>query len=417
MATSVGSISINDFTYTLYDDNTCSAKVRQLEGDPINKAEYSGLFGTVYYITTQKFYKLVSLDDCFKDCTELEKPPVIPFGVTSMRYCFYGCTKLKYPPKLPPTVQDLAACFHSCSSMKTSLDYYIIPESATSLFQMFTGASADNWVDKVCILSKNISSTTYMFQYSADGEDARGLLYNCPTSNGYELGGVTVNYDSEFFPNSRADSTIWPHKINYTPVSGSKFNLMALLVKLLTQLYNITTSSDNSTITSIVSLVKDNHHTLCKSGSHTFTAYLLPQTLRKVRKNIAALDNPNSYILQYDTYGDGFVKLLIYIKNGLSANQNISIGSKTMYNIDEAEYKTVSSAWFTGNIWNGGYIQPQRRGNPMCMTGTISKGLSSVTPTININYVYCCTSSTDFNYVPILGLCLFGTISDDNYYE
>lgn len=411
------SITLGDFTYILDDStNTCSAKVRNLEGDPINKAAYSGLFGTVYSVDTKKFYKLVSLNDCFKNCSNLEKPPVIPFGVTSMRYCFYGCTSLKYPPKLPPTIQDLTACFHSCSSMKTSLDYYIIPESATNLFQMFTGASADNWVDKVCILSKNISSTTYMFQRSADGEDARGLLYNCPTNNGYELGGVTVNYDSEFFPDSRADSTIWPRKVN-TPASGSKFNLMALLVKLLRQLYNIIDSSDNNaTINSIVQLVKYNYHTLCQSGSHTFKAYLSPQVLRKIRKNIAALDNSNNYILQYDTYGDGFVKLLIYIKNGLCAYQEVSVGSKTMYNIDEAEYKTVSSSYFIGSIWNGGYVQPQRRGNPMCMTGTFVKSLS-VTPSINIEYTYCCTSDSDFNYVPILGLCLFGTVSDDNYYE
>jgi len=414
MATSVGSVTINDFTYILYDDNTCSAKVR----DSINKAEYSGLFGTVYYITTRKFYKLVSLDNCFKNCTNLEKPPVIPFGVTSMCYCFYNCTSLKYPPKLPPTIQDLTACFHSCSKMKTSLDYYIIPESATNLFQMFTGANADNWVDKVCILSKNISDTSYMFQRSKNGESARGLLYNCPNPrrDGYELGGVTVNYDSEFFPNSSATSKIWPHKINYTPVSGSKFDLMALLVKLLTQLYNIITSSNNSTISSIVSLVKDNQHTLCQSGSHTFKAYLSPQTLRKLRRNIAALDNVNNYILQYDTYGDGFIKFLVYVKNDFNAYQDVSVGSKTMYNIDEAEYKTVSSSWFTGNIWNGGYIQPQRRGNPICMTGTFVKSLST-TPSINIEYVYCCTSDTTFNYVPILGLCLFRTSSDDNYYE
>lgn len=413
MATSVDSIYINDYVYTLYDDNTCSAKVRKLEGE--SKAEYSGLFGTVYSINTKKFYKLVSLDDCFKNCENLEKPPVIPFGVTSMRYCFYNCTSLKYPPKLPPTIEDLTACFHSCSSMKTSLDYYIIPESATNLFQMFTGASADNWVDKVCILSKNISSTTYMFQYSANGEDARGLLYNRPTNTGYEFGNVTVDYDSEFFTDSRAYSNIWPHKV-HTPASGSKFNLMALLVKLLTQLYNIIDSSNNSTISSIVTFVKYNYHTLCKSGSHTFKAYLSPQVLRKIRKKIAALDNLNNYILQYDTYGDGFVKLLIYIKNGLCAYQDISVGSKTMYNIDEAEYKTVSSSYFIGGIWNGGYIQPQRRGNPMCMTGTFIKSLGT-TPSININYTYCCASDSDFNYVPILGLCLFRTISDDNYYE
>ncbi|UTC75214.1 leucine-rich repeat protein [Treponema sp. OMZ 792] len=61
---------------------------------------------------------LVSMESCFRDCTDLVSLANIPANVTNMSNCFSGCTSLIKGPDIPEGVNDMSYCFKGCSSLK-----------------------------------------------------------------------------------------------------------------------------------------------------------------------------------------------------------------------------------------------------------------------------------------------------------
>ncbi len=98
---------------------------------------------TIYY--DGEDYIVLSLEGCFKNCTNLVSSPSIPSTVEylsecfsgctklttvdglhdcsadsiDLSYCFYNCTSLITPPMLPPSPSglDLSGCFSGCTSL------------------------------------------------------------------------------------------------------------------------------------------------------------------------------------------------------------------------------------------------------------------------------------------------------------
>ena len=98
---------------------------------------------TIYY--DGEHYIVLSLEGCFKNCTNLVSSPSIPSTVEylsecfsgctklttvnglhncsadsiDLSYCFYNCTSLITPPILPPSPSrlDLSGCFSGCTSL------------------------------------------------------------------------------------------------------------------------------------------------------------------------------------------------------------------------------------------------------------------------------------------------------------
>lgn len=413
MATSVGSVTINDYTYILYDDNTCSATV--VSGSKENTS-LSGLVNCVYYMTTQKYYRLTSLNSCFYECTNLLYPPEIPYGVTSMNNCFYKCTSLKYPPKLPSTVKNLKWCFGYCSAMKTSLDYYIIPELASDLYCMFGYADGDDWASKICILSKSVTDVSYLFyNNTTDHGDLRGIMYNSPSTYTGTLAASTVDYGSELIPVTYNNTTInvWPIRVS---LSGKlNLNLKALLLKLVTQTKNLSNKLSSS-VSTLATHVNSNYSTVSRAAYSYLTKYSRTQTLRKHRRTIA--DRTDNYIAYYDFWSDGFCKAILYMSPDMTASQEYICGSKKLYNRTSAQ--SVTPGWgsgynnlYNGTVWNSGLIQPQRLGNPVCMSGTVEANGSLYA----CKFQYFCTGSSTFTDASVSMTFLLVTNSVDNFYE
>ena len=60
---------------------------------------------------------VTDMKGCFFNCTSLTKPPVIPEGVKSMHTTFSGCVELIEAPEIPKSVEDLTACFIRCKKL------------------------------------------------------------------------------------------------------------------------------------------------------------------------------------------------------------------------------------------------------------------------------------------------------------
>jgi hypothetical protein len=60
---------------------------------------------------------IVSMQFCFKDCTNLKDCPVIPANVQNLSGAFRGCVQIAIPPEIPGTVTDMAQIFSGCTEL------------------------------------------------------------------------------------------------------------------------------------------------------------------------------------------------------------------------------------------------------------------------------------------------------------
>lgn len=132
MASEVTTVTIGDYYYTLYDDQTAAAEVVDL-----TKASYGALQASVTHEGVT--YALTNLNWCFGTCTSLITAPEIPSGVTNMDDCFNRCTSLTTAPAIPATVTDMDRCFYGCTSLTTAPS---IPSSVTYVNNCFQGCTA-----------------------------------------------------------------------------------------------------------------------------------------------------------------------------------------------------------------------------------------------------------------------------------
>ena len=426
-------LTINDYDYLLYDDGTASAKVTS---DSKSKSTLSGLFSSVYSTSTARFYKLTDLTSCFNGCISLTAPPVIPFGVQDMTRCFYGCTQLAYPPKLPASVVSLDYCFYNCNHMATSQDFFIIPENAKTMDYMFHYCDYDGWISKVLILSQSVTSANYMFDFiNATQQDARGILNNVPSSTNYSLRNDKLEYGSEALASSStsysgATINTWP--VRTSPTSGTKLGLDLLLTKLLTQIVAI--NSLMSSIQTFVNTVAEGYlyHGGRTTNRTNFTTWYAQTSTpqHKVHKIDSVLDDGSTYnsdyIIYYRHWTDGFSKVIFYHGIGnYTATQKCDVtSSKYVYN--RASEATVTSAWsgstniYLGGLWKNGYVQPLRRGNPICATGSLVQTGDTATiggATLGCTFQMYATSNSAFANAHLLCMGLLGSDSIDNFYE
>jgi hypothetical protein len=60
---------------------------------------------------------IVSMQYCFKDCTNLKICPVIPANVQNLAGAFRGCVQIEISPEIPGTVTDMAQIFSGCTRL------------------------------------------------------------------------------------------------------------------------------------------------------------------------------------------------------------------------------------------------------------------------------------------------------------
>ncbi len=131
MASEVTTVTIGDYQYTLYDDQTAAALARDR-----TKSSYGALQSSVTHEGVT--YALTSLSYCFLDCTALTTAPVIPSGVTNMFACFQS-TALTTAPSIPSSVTNMQACFAFCTALTTAPS---IPNGVTNVSFCFEGCTA-----------------------------------------------------------------------------------------------------------------------------------------------------------------------------------------------------------------------------------------------------------------------------------
>ena len=154
MANVVTAVTIGDYEYTLYDNQTAAAKVTDT-----TKSSYGALQASVTHQSVT--YALTSVESCFRNCTSLTTAPEIPSGVTNMSTCFYGCrllttapsipsgvtnmwmcfayTRITIAPVLPNGVSDIFGCFQNCSYLTTAPT---IPSSVVTISRCFQSCSS-----------------------------------------------------------------------------------------------------------------------------------------------------------------------------------------------------------------------------------------------------------------------------------
>ena len=77
---------------------------------------------------------ITSLKQCFKNCKNLVKAPVIPESVTDVVGTFYGCTNLTTAPKMPLGIKSMRTTFFECAEL---LEAPEIPEGVEDLTACF----------------------------------------------------------------------------------------------------------------------------------------------------------------------------------------------------------------------------------------------------------------------------------------
>ena len=82
---------------------------------------------------------VTDMGNCFSECRSLTAAPAIPDGVTSMFRCFYSCSSLTAAPAIPDSVTDMASCFSGCSSLTAAP---VIPDSVTDMGNCFNSCSS-----------------------------------------------------------------------------------------------------------------------------------------------------------------------------------------------------------------------------------------------------------------------------------
>ena len=120
-----------EYTYTIIDTASVRARVKDK-----TKTEYSNLESTVE--NDGYTYTIVSLDDCYANCQQLEVAPIIPNTVTSMSNCFAGCKELDPMPDIPYLVTNMSYCFAGCEKL-TNININSIPNSVIDMFHCFDG--------------------------------------------------------------------------------------------------------------------------------------------------------------------------------------------------------------------------------------------------------------------------------------
>ena len=87
MATIVTTVTVGDYTYTLYNDYTASIEVvdttKEIYSEIVTPYTYNGNDYVVKY-----------MNSCFAYCINMKVAPVIPSTVTEFESCFAGCESL-----------------------------------------------------------------------------------------------------------------------------------------------------------------------------------------------------------------------------------------------------------------------------------------------------------------------------------
>lgn len=108
-----------------------------------------------------------SLEQCFKGCSLMVYPPVIPSGVKNMKNCFGTCLSLKKAPEIPSGVTDMTGCFVSCYSLETPPP--TIPSTVKTMEACFCWCSG---LKTPPVISNGVENLYYCFEYCSKLESA-----------------------------------------------------------------------------------------------------------------------------------------------------------------------------------------------------------------------------------------------------
>ena len=120
-----------------------------------NITSLKGLFCESGVIDLSNFVIPSSVTSIASICqaSQVQKPPVIPFGVENLSNAFLDCRYLKWAPIIPESALDVTSMFSGCSSLQYyvgqqenasnlgNFSGYIIPSGITSMPTMFKGVS------------------------------------------------------------------------------------------------------------------------------------------------------------------------------------------------------------------------------------------------------------------------------------
>ncbi len=119
------------------------SQVQSILSDSANSSKYVDLS------PTELPSGISSLENAFKNCKALVKPPVIPAGVTSMRMTF-SSSGITSAPVVPGAVTDMFSCFQTCRNLggTITINTTVVDVSANGWLVCFRECSADK-IDRI----------------------------------------------------------------------------------------------------------------------------------------------------------------------------------------------------------------------------------------------------------------------------
>lgn len=211
-------VNMDLWAYTLLDDNTYALNYETALAENENYSASSGykgafengkIIGTIpVYISEdggKNYYKVTSLENTFRKCTELEDMPIIPFTIKRMVNTFCDCNNLTNVKSLPYGVTNLSGLFARTSIAESPE----IPKTVTNMTSTFTSSSLEkspeipnsvlilnntfatckNLVFSPTSISENVNDMFHTFYYcyklegkieiNANPEEYRGCFENC----------------------------------------------------------------------------------------------------------------------------------------------------------------------------------------------------------------------------------------------
>lgn len=124
-----GKIQQGDYEYTL-DVDLDGAVGWGVKVIDKAKEEYGPIANSI------KGIPVISMNETFKGCENLDIAPQIPNSVKHMISTFEGCISLESPPEIPDGVEALPWTFRGCTYFKDLSDF-IIPDSVTDMYGTF----------------------------------------------------------------------------------------------------------------------------------------------------------------------------------------------------------------------------------------------------------------------------------------
>ena len=373
LTTPVTTLTINNYSYQLLHNGTVLPRYTGSD------QKVRSLINTLMY--DRYFFTVKSLENCFKNCTTLIYPPVIPTSVTSMKSCFEGCTNLVHPPKIPYGVTNIQKCFKGCTNLKAPKSF-IIPNSVKNCSYAFDGCTnlchmptflGSLQYAEYCFRNTSIEDFRGFPKVSVDAiwETAGGtnLVYGSQEMNNASSGGLRTDDPVSPYYNCSINNLTWPTSINSTKTGN--LNLKSILTKLVDISRKVVGLSAPGTFQYPDTCIKIN----ADYGNYTKAALNYCNTTASAIYQNTLTDSTSAAILQAYAECDGlYINRLISTPNIRCLNERTVTSSKSLWSHHnttapiyvEGSYKSV--IWQTDGFSHRGFIKHMRTSSGLINT-------------------------------------------------